>query len=518
MTGGSDRAVSTDQDQPALLLSVSRRIFVLCTVVIASTSFNAATFSVVSVLPQVQGALSATQDEAAWAMTFYILATAVTMPMTGWLVNRFGRGSVQFWSLAGFTFATIMCGFAQSLEGLVFWRLIQGAAGAPIQPLGQSILLDVFPRHHHGLVISIFGTTNTIGPVLGPTFAGALAEAYGWRWGFFMIVPVALAACVAARFALPPEANRKPVSLDWIGFLSLSTAIAAAQFVLSRGQRLDWLESNEIVIEMAVGALAFYIFIVHSVTSKSPYISPRLVLDRNYVIGICLIVIFGMLNFTPMVLLPPLMQNQLGFPDGLVGFVVSWRGAGVMSGSFTSIFAQRFDPRFGMVAGFGMQIASGLWLMSLNLNASLPALSANAYLQGMAVGLIWTPIVTTAFRSLEPSLRPEGIAVMHLMRSIGSSFFISVSVAEIIRATGANYSRLSEVVNPYNKSLASPSVMGSWTMDTTSGMAALAKEIMRQASMIGYMNAFFLYTIASMVAIPLVLMLGGRRRPGQASR
>jgi DHA2 family multidrug resistance protein len=491
---------------------VSRRIFVLITVVVASTSFNAATFSVVAILPQVQGALSATQDEVSWAVTFYILATAVTMPMTGWLVTNFGRGRVQFWSLAGFTLSTIACAFTNSLEGLVVWRLVQGATGAPIQPLGQTILLDVFPRRQHGLVISIFGTTNTIGPVLGPICAGYLAEAYGWRWGFFMIVPVALAACIAARFALPEDAQRRGVSLDWIGFLSLSIAIAATQLLLSRGERLDWFGSSEIIVETFVAALAGYIFLAHSLTARYPYLNPRLLLDRNYVIGIFLIVIFGMLNFSPMVLLPPLMQYQFGFPDGLIGFVISWRGAGVMSGSFMSIFLQRLDPRFGMVAGFGLQIVSGLWLMSLNLNAQLPALCANVYLQGLAVGLIWTPIVTTAFRTLSPGLRPEGIALLHLMRSIGSSFFISVAVTEIVRTSAANYSRMTEFVTPYNKSLALPSVMGEWTTDSVVGLAAIAKEISRQAAMLGYLNAFAMYTAVSLAAIPLVLMLGRRRQ------
>jgi DHA2 family multidrug resistance protein len=507
--------LSAEQDQPVLLLPVARRVFVLLTVVLASASFNAATFSVAAVLPQVQGALSATQDEISWAVTFYILATAVCMPMTGWLVGRFGRGNVQFWGLVGFTTATLMCGLVQSLEALVVWRLVQGAFGAPLLPLGQSVLLDVFPRHHHGLVIAIFGTTNTVGPVVGPTVAGYLAESLGWRWGFFMLLPVSLAATVLARFALPDERRQRKLSLDWIGFLSLSIAIAATQFVLSRGQRLDWFESTEIIVEVAVAILALYIFVAHSATSRNPYLSPRLLLDRNYVIGIFLIVIFGMLNFTPMVLLPPLMQNQLGFPDGLIGFVVSWRGAGVMTGSFLSIFAQRLDPRIGMVTGFGLQIISGVWLTHLNLDAPLWALCANAWLQGSAVGLIWTPIVMTAFRTLDQSLRAEGIAVMHLMRSIGSSFFISVSVTQILRVTGANYSRLAEGVTPYNKALSLPSTMGAWTTESAAGMAAIAREINRQAAMLGYMNAFVMYTVASVIAIPLVLMLGG---PGAKPR
>jgi MFS transporter, DHA2 family, multidrug resistance protein len=507
--------VTTGPDQPTLELTVSRRIFVLVTVVVASSAFNAATFSVVAILPQVQGALSATQDEVSWAVTFYILATAVTMPMTGWLVTNFGRGRVQFWSLAGFTLSTIFCGLTQSLEGLVAWRLVQGATGAPIQPLGQTILLDVFPRRQHGLVISIFGTTNTIGPVLGPVFAGYLAEAYGWRWGFFMIVPVAFAACIAARFALPEDAQRRSMSLDWIGFLSFSVAIAATQLLLSRGERLDWFGSTEIKLETFIAALAFYVFIAHSLTTRHPYLNPRLLLDRNFVIGIFLIIIFGMLNFTPMVLLPPLMQNQLGFPDGVIGFVISWRGAGVMSGSFLSIYLQRLDPRVGMVSGFGLQIVSGLWLMSLNLNAQIPTLCANAYLQGLAVGLIWTPIVTTTFRTLEPGLRPEGISLLHLMRSTGSSFFISIVVAELVRTAAVNYSRMTEFVTPYNKLFSIPSVMGEWTTESVAGLATIAKEIGRQAALLGYLNAFGMYTAVSLAAIPLVLMLG-RRRHGAA--
>ena len=327
-----------------------------------------------------------------------------------------------------------------------------------------------------------------------------------------MIVPVALAACIAARFALPEEEERRSISLDWIGFLSLSTAIAATQLLLSRGERLDWFGSTEIMVETFIAALAFYIFIAHSLTAWNPYLNPRLLLDRNYVIGICLIIIFGMLNFSPMVLLPPLMQYQLGFPDGLIGFVISWRGAGVMSGSFMSIFLQRLDPRVGMVTGFGLQVVSGLWLMSFSLDAQLPALCTNVYLQGLAVGLIWTPIVTTAFRTLNPGLRPEGIALLHLTRSIGSSFFISIAVTEIVRTTAANYSRMTEFVTPYNKALALPSVMGAWTTDSVGGLAAIGKEITRQAAMLGYLNAFGMYTVVSMAAIPLVLMLGRRRR------
>ena len=341
--------MSSDADQPVLLLSTARRYFVLVTVVVASGAYNAATFTATAILPQMQGAMAATQDEISWTVTFNILATAVFTPMTGWLVGRFGRGNVQFWSLVGFSASTLMCGLSQSLEALVFWRFMQGGFGAPLLPLGQTILLDVFPRRQHGFVISMFGVANTFGPVIGPTLAGYLAEYYSWRWGYYMILPVSIAATIASRFALPQEKDTKALPLDWTGFLSLSIAIAATQLMLSRGQRLDWFESNEIILEAFIAALAFYLFVAHSVTARAPFLSPRLLKDRNYAIGAFLIVIFGMLNFTPMVLLPSLLQNQLGFPDGLIGYVVSWRGVGVMGGFFSAMI----DDATGRARGNG---------------------------------------------------------------------------------------------------------------------------------------------------------------------
>jgi MFS transporter, DHA2 family, multidrug resistance protein len=505
-------SATLDHDRPTLELSVSRRILVLATVVVASVSYNAATFTATAILPQMQGAMSATQDEISWTITFNILATAVFTPMTGWLVTRFGRANVQFYSLAGFTLATLMCGLAHSLDSLVIWRIVQGAAGAPLLPLGQTILIDVFPRRQHSLVISVFGMSSTVGPVIGPTLAGYLAEYYSWRWGYYMIVPVALIATIVSRFALPRGKQPASAALDWIGFLSLSAAIAATQLVLSRGQRLDWYESTEIMIETIVAAVALYVFIAHSLTAhragKTPFLSPRLLADKNYAIGTFLIVIFGMLNFAPMVLLPALLQNQLGYPDGLIGFVVSWRGMGVMAGFGAAIITGKFDARVGMVLGFGLQIISGLWLTHIDFNTSLQIFCANAFLQGLAVGLIWTPIATSAFWTLDPSLRADGVAVFHLMRSIGTSFFISVSVAEVVRATGTNYSRMTENVSPFNRILGSPAAMGAWSIDSLTGLAGMAREINRQAAMIGYNNAFWMYTVVSIVAIPLVFMVG----------
>ena len=505
-------------DDPIVKVSVARRWFILAAVVLGSTVYNATVLIASGLQPQMQGALAATPDEIAWTVTFNILATAVITPMTGWLVARFGSRNVMVWSMAIFTVGTLLCGLATSLESLVAWRIVQGGGGAALVPLGQTILLNVFPSYQHGLAISVFGVANMAGPVLGPSIGGYIAELWSWRWVFYLTVPFGIAAFVGFRLSLPADGPESKVRLDWTGFLALAAALALAQLVLSRGQRLDWFESNLILAATLLAAIALYVFVAHCLTTASPFLDLKLLLDRNYALGLALVTIFGMLNFTPMVLLPQLLQAHSGYPDSLIGFIISWRGIGAVAGFFLSNWLGRIDARVGVLCGFSIQALSGFWLSSINLDVSTTVLAANGFLQGFAIGIIWVPMSLAAMRTLPAASRPEAMAVFHLMRNIGSSFFISLSVAEIIRATGANYSRLTEMVSPFNRALDLPWVIGSWSVETLPGLAKLAAEINRQAALIGYLNAFTLYTAASLAAIPLVLMIRGRKETAVPAR
>jgi MFS transporter, DHA2 family, multidrug resistance protein len=504
--------VSSEAVSLAENLTPARRYMVLATVVLGSSLYATALLTTSTILPQMQGAMSATQDEIAWAMTFNILATAVITPMTGWLVTRFGGKAVMVWGIFGFSVATLMCGAAQSLEALVVWRIIQGGAGAPVVPLSQTILLDTFPRHQHAMVLSVFGMAVGVAPVLGPMIGGYLAEAYSWRWSFHMLVPIGLMAFIGLRLTLPADKKTAArTQLDWTGFLALAAAMAAVQLVLARGVRLDWFESTEIILECLVAIVAFYVFIVHCLTSQAPFLNLRLLTDRNYAIGLVLVTIYGMLNFTPMVLLPPLLQQHAGFPDALVGQVIGCRGMGMTVGFLSAGLMSRIDPRIGMSVGFLIQVASGLWMLTFDLNVTMAMLIWNSLVQGFSVGLIWVPLSVIAFDTLAPSDRAEAASVFHLLRNIGSSFFISLSIAEIVRATGANYSRMTEMITPYNVLLSVPGVIGGWSFDTVAGLAKVAKEITRQAAMIGYLNAFVMYTAASAFALVLILTVRPRR-------
>jgi MFS transporter, DHA2 family, multidrug resistance protein len=493
-------------DAPLYQLTLMQRVMIVLTIVLSTTIYAGSVLVSSALLPQLQGALSATQDEVSWIMTFNIVATAVATPATGWLADRFGQRQTMTAAALFFGISTFMCGASSSLEELIFWRILQGAAGAPLVPLGQTLLLDSSPRSQHATVMSIFGMSNMIGPSLGPMFAGQIAETMGWRWGFWMLVPVAVAAVIGCWFALPRTAGRRTTRLDWLGFVSLSAGIAAGQLVFSRGQRLDWFDSAEIVIATLIGVLMLYVFSMHSLTTERPFVRLKLLADRNYALGLVLVTLFGMLNFALIVLLPPLLQQHAGYPESAIGEIIGSRGLGSAIGFLLAMPMARLDPRLSLSIGVLVQVATGMWLMSLDLNADLTTLMLCNVLQGVSIGVSWVPLTVITFWTLSPEYRAEAMSVFHLFRNFGSSLFISIAVAEIVRTQATNYARMVEHVSPYNRVLEMPWAMGAWSVDTATGLARLSGEIARQSIIIGYTNAWLLYVVAALASLPLVLL------------
>ena len=467
------------------------------------------------IMPQLQGSLSATQDQVAWVITFNIIAIAVVTPMTGWFANRFGRRNVMVWSTFGFVVATILCGTANSLEALVFYRVIQGVFGAPLNPLSNAIVLDTFPREQHGTVNSIYGVGVVVGPMVGPVLGGHLAEAYGWRWAFVAVGLVGLLAVIGAWLFIRDNRRAPPRGLDWTGFIALSLSILCFQLMLDRGERLDWFDAHEIIVEAGLAVSALYVFIVHSLTARRPFLNLRLLLDRNYAIGLLLVLIFGMMNFTPMALLPPLLQNLAGYPDDTIGFLLGYRGLGAFIGFFSSIWVNKLDPRVGMASGFLIQALSGWMMMGFDVNLTAANVALTSAMQGFSVGMIWVPLVVATFATLAREHLNEATAVFHLMRYIGSSAFISISVAVVLHTGQENYARMTEFVSEFNDVLVNPSWTGPWGLETLSGIASLSGEVGRQAFMIGYINAFTAYTILSLAVLPLVVLV---RVPGRGGK
>jgi multidrug resistance protein len=245
-------------------------------------------------LPYMRGSLSATSDQINWVLTSYIVAAAIITPATGWLEARFGRKPLFLTAVIGFIVTSMLCGAAVSLAQIVVFRLLQGIFGAPLVPLSQAVLLDAYPREQQGQAMAVFGLGVMLGPILGPTLGGWLTDSYSWRWVFYVNVPFGLLCALGILLFLGRRAERPLAGrLDWLGFASLSLGIGALQLFLDRGERLDWFASHEIQLEAALCVLGFYLFTIHTMSARNPFIDPVLFRDRNFVIGIILIFIVG---------------------------------------------------------------------------------------------------------------------------------------------------------------------------------------------------------------------------------
>ncbi len=473
------------------------------------TMLYAMTVTIANVaLPQMQGSLSATQDEIALVVTFNIVATAVATPTSGWLARRFSRRAIMIWCVFFFTLASLLCGMAVSLEMLVFFRIAQGAFGAPLVPLAQAMALEMYPRERQGQVQALFGMGVIMGPIIAPTIGGYLSELYGWRWVFFMIVPIGLMVLVGVMVFVRDRRRTRRAYLDWTGFLALSIGIASFQYLLDRGHRLDWFDSWTIILCACVAGLAIYVFVVHSATARQPFINPELFQDRNFTIGLLLTFIFGMLNFTPITLLPTMLQNLRGFPDSEIGLVLAARGSGTLAGFIIMFWASRFDPRYTASFGFLLQAVSGWYMAGFSINVSYYDIIWTSMLQGLGVGFLWVPLTLITFNTLDRRHLNEGTAIFHLVRNFGSSIFISFSIAIVLRSTQVNYAELSENISPLNPIFSFPNIAGPWgALGDPTAIATLSAELARQAHMIGYINAFYAFAITATLALPLIFMV-----------
>jgi DHA2 family multidrug resistance protein len=354
-------------------------------------------------LPHMQGSMSATQDQIAWVLTSYIVAAAIMTPPTGFLANRFGRKRLFLVTVAGFTVASMLCGAATSLEEIVLFRLLQGAFGAGLVPLSQSVLLDTFPKERYGSAMALWGVGVMVGPVLGPTLGGWLTDAYNWRWVFYINLPFGILALLGILAFLPETPRDRARRFDVFGFALLSIAIASLQMMLDRGQTRDWFGSTEIVVEAVCGGLFFCMFLAHMFTADEPFIEPQLFRDRNLSIGLVFIFVVGVVLLATMALLPPFMQNLMGYPVETTGYVLAPRGLGTMLAmAVVGRMVGRIDARVLIFAGLAMT-AQSLWEMaSFTAEVAPYDIVRSGFVQGMGLGFIFVPLSTLTFSTLAP--------------------------------------------------------------------------------------------------------------------
>lgn len=475
------------------------------------TTLYATTITIANVsLPQIQGALSASPDQVAWVVTSNLIATAVTIPLAGWIAGRFGRRRAMIWGVVGFAGATLMCGLSTSLSELIFWRVVQSAFGSPLTPIAQSVVIDNFTGDKRSRALAIYTLGVSIPPTLAPVLGGYVSQEISWRWVFFVLLPIAMIALIGLLTVVKPDPpNEEKPKLDWTGFISLSITVACIQLMLDRGERAEWFASTEIVVQFALVLLFGYIFVAHSLTSDRPFLDPRLLLNRNFAIGIGIATVFGMLFVTPMVLVPAMLQNLRDLPDFTTGTLLAARGAGTIAAMFIMIaFANSWDPRLLFLIGFGLHTYSGFEMANFDMNITMDDVVWTMAVQGFGVGWLWVPMSMVIFSNLDPRRSAEGAAMFHFVRSVASSYFISASLVVVFHTQKMNYADLVQWINPF-RVITSTGGIGAGNLDaeTVRGLAGIAGEVSRQAANIGYINSFHLFMWTTLIVYPLIALI-----------
>jgi DHA2 family multidrug resistance protein len=458
-------------------------------------------------LPNMQGNLSASPDQVGWIITSFVVASAVGTVLTGWLSMRIGRRRLFLGSIVGFTVTSLLCAGATGLGELVFMRVLQGFVSAPLLPISQAIMLDIYPRRRHGFAMSIWSMGMILGPVVGPTLGALLTEWYDWRYLFFMNLPMGLLAFVGVYLTLP-DAEKGTQRLDWIGVIALIVAVICVQLMLDRGERQDWFESPEIILEAVLAALAFYILIVHCMTSDNPYLNLAILKDRNYVVGLCLIFVFGIAVFSSLFILPLFLQNVQDYPVLAAGWMVSVRGIGTMLAMIMGgVLADRVPAKFLILFGLGCVGVANIWMTYWTADVSPYDIIWVTMVSGFGMGVMWVTLTTVTFSTLMPDLRTEGAALFALIRAIGASVGTSVIVAILVRSSQVNYSELRDHINPFSEALRFSRSSAFWDLGSTSGLESLRNVVVAQAETIAYLNAFTFLVAVAMAGVPFVFLL-----------
>ena len=459
-------------------------------------------------LPYIQGGLSTSPDQITWVLTSYIVAAAIMTAPVGWLSARFGQRNFFVISLLGFTAASMLCGIAESLPEMVIFRLLQGVFGAALVPLSQATMLDLYPPEQRGWAMAIWGMGIMVGPILGPTLGGYLTDAYNWRWVFYINVPFGILAAIGLALFLKDSQARARSRFDWTGFAYLSLGLASLQLMLDRGELKDWFGSTEIVAELVLACLGFYLFLVHMLLAPGSFIKPRMFHDRNFSAGVLMMFVVGAVLLASMALLPPYLQNLANYPVSTAGLVMAPRGVGTMA---AMLLAGRLIDRVGarslMLAGVVVLADSMLRMAYWTPDVSTSSIVITSLVQGFGFGLIFTPLSIIAFATLPIEFRVDGTAFFSLVRNVGSAIGISVTSVLLTQNTQIVHSQIVDNVTPFNRMLQTDAAYVVWNVTTPTGLAALNAEVTRQASIIAYSNDFkFLFFLTLPTAILVLFM------------
>jgi len=479
-------------------------------------------------LPHIASSMAATTEEATWALTSYLVANAIVLPMTGWLASMFGRKRLLMISTAGFTIASFFCGAAPNLASLVVFRIIQGATGGALQPLSQAVLLESFKPEDRGRAMGFWGLGIVVAPILGPVFGGWLTENYSWRWIFYINLPVGIASLIMTRmFVFDPSYLKKASQgIDYWGMGMLVVGIGALQFVLDKGQQADWFASTSIVMLSVIAAVALVALVVHQLKSTHPIIDLHLFKDRTYATGVFLMTVLGFVLYGSLVLLPVMLQTLFGYSSLEAGKAMAPRGVGSMLVMpIVGYLTAHIDPRKMLACGLAIGGVTLLWLGQLNLNAGYWDIFWPQFLQGAGMALLFVPLTTVSMATIARERMGYATSMFNLMRNVGGSVGIAVTATMVQRQRQIIGATLGVHVSAYDP------VTQSMFEQIRNGMIAAGSDVvtatqrtyivlhgmlLQQASMVSFVMLFRWLGAIFLLMLPLVLLMRKPSAGGEA--
>ncbi len=463
-------------------------------------------------LPHMRASLSATQETITWVLTSYVLASAVALPLGGWLVSNFGLRRVFVVCVIGFTVASVFCGLAQNLTQMVLFRVAQGLFGAFLGPFAQTVMLDVSTPEERPKMMSLFSQGIMLGPIAGPVLGGWITENSDWRWVFFINVPVGIFAAVVL-IALLPRTKIKAQRMDIMGWLFLALALSCFQLLLDRGETKDWFGSAEIVAYAVIAAVGAWLAVVHLSTAARPIYARRIFADPNFVVSMGLQFLMGSILISVSALMPGLLQNLYGYPVIDAGLLLAPRGIGMLASMMLlGRVMARMDPRLALAIGL---VVTGWSLhMMAGWSPDMPTapIVVSGVIQGIGMSFTYMPVNLIAFSTLPGEYRTDAAGLLNLCRSIGSSIGIAVVTVLLSQGVQRNHAELSERITRMSAPFDLDRITA-YGGAAESAARVVDAMINKQAAMIAYLNDFYLMALVCWATIPVLAFVKVNRAP-----
>lgn len=495
--------------------------------VIAAAIMELLDISIVNVaLSHMSGNLGATLEDTSWVITSYAIANVIIIPITSFLTSKLGRRTYYIGSVILFTFCSFMCGNANSIWVLVFFRFLQGIGGGALLSVSQAIMFELFPKEKQSVASALFGIGVFIGPTVGPTLGGFITEYYSWPWIFYINIPVGIAVAISCYYLLAePAIKTKANAVDWTGIGLLVIGVGTLQTVLERGQSEDWFDSTYITAFVIIAILSLGTFVFWELRVQNPVVNLRVLKSKSLAISAVLTFITGIGMFTSVFLTPIIAQRLLNFPPSTTGLLLLPGALIALVSIVTSgkLLQKGLSPLYVVVTGFALFIYFS-WVMSrINLNVTGTTIALNLIYRAVAIALLTVPLTMLAVSGLEPKDIPQGASLNNMMRQLGGSFGIAIVNTYSARRIAFHRNDLISYLKPddpatierLNRYTQYFQAKGSTALEAKQrALGVLELTVVKQSTLLSYLDSYLFVGMLFLATLPLLIFVA-KRKPGR---